>query len=117
MLQSFNAVPETRIPFYAGLLVAVFTFCEFLSGMLWAKVSDVIGRKMTLLIGIVCGMGTTVAFGLAKSLAAVVVARALGGLLNPNVGVVQTCVGEIAGGKKRQGEWFIYLLILCIWLD
>ena len=117
MLRSFNTVPETHIPFYAGLLVAVFTFCEFLSGMVWARISDVVGRKMTLLIGITCGIGTTAAFGFSRSLVAVVSARALGGLLNPNVGVVQTCVGEIAGGRKRQGEYMPYRYLPILWLD
>lgn len=83
MIQSFGEVPDERIPFYAGLLVAVFTFCEFLSGMIWARISDVIGRKKTSLIGITCAIITTISFGVSKSMVAAIVTRALGGLFNP----------------------------------
>jgi MFS family permease len=50
MIQSFQ-VPEHDIAFYSGALIAVFTFGEFLSGVVWARISDRIGRKPTVLIG------------------------------------------------------------------
>lgn len=105
MIQSFPGVNDTDIPFYAGLLVAIFTFCEFLSGMLWARVSDRIGRKPTLLIGAVCGMITSLSLGVSRSLALATASRAFGGLFNPNVGLVQTCVVELAVEKEQRGGW------------
>ena len=77
--------------------------------MVWAKVSDRIGRRRTLLIGILCGIVSAVSFGLLRSVAAAVAARAIGGLLNPNVGVVQTCIGELAERKEQQGT-ILYIL-------
>lgn len=103
MIQSFPGVDETDIPFYAGLLVAVFTFCEFLSGMVWARVSDRIGRKPALLIGAVCGMITSLGLGISRSLTLAIASRAFGGLFNPNVGLVQTCVVELAEEKEHRG--------------
>lgn len=38
MIGSFNEVPDAQISFYAGLLIAIFTFSEFLSGMIWSSV-------------------------------------------------------------------------------
>ncbi|KAI8949374.1 major facilitator superfamily domain-containing protein [Xylaria longipes] len=102
MIQSFNEVDESMIPFYAGLLVAVFTFCEFLSGMVWARVSDDIGRKTTLLFGSICGIATTLVFGTSRSMLQAAIARTLGGFLNPNVGLVQTCVVEFANTKEQR---------------
>lgn len=103
MLRSFDSVDETDIALYAGVLIAVFTFCEFLSGMIWARIADTIGRKPTLLIGIIGGIASATLFGLSRNLILAIVARAIGGLLNPNVGVVQTCICELATRKEQQG--------------
>ncbi|EEP82521.1 predicted protein [Uncinocarpus reesii 1704] len=103
MIESFAEVKQAGIPVYAGLLITVFTFCEFISGIIWARISDRIGRKATLVIGTFCGIFATVSFGLSRSMTAAVLSRALGGLANPNVGVVQTCIGELVRERKQQG--------------
>ncbi|KAF1982268.1 MFS general substrate transporter [Aulographum hederae CBS 113979] len=120
MIQSFDQVPDDNkaadtdagIAFYAGVMVSVFTFCEFLSATVWARVSDHIGRRPTLLLGIVGSILSALSFGFSRSLAAAVAARAIGGLLNPNVGVVQTCVGELAKRKEQQAKAFSYVPFL-----
>jgi MFS family permease len=55
MIKSSGQVDESQIPFWAGVLISVFTFCEFLTGTIWASISDKIGRRRTLLIGSSCG--------------------------------------------------------------
>lgn len=102
MIQSFPGVKDVDIPFYAGLMIAVFTFCEFLGAMLWAKLSDRIGRKTALLIGSVCGIITSLTLGLSRSLELAIASRAFGGLLNPNVALVDTCAVELAAESKEQ---------------
>jgi MFS family permease len=104
MIQGFHSVHESQIAYHAGMFIAIFTFCEFLSGMVWARVSDKIGRKMTLLLGCLCGIVTTLGFGLSRSIVMATSFRALGGLLNPNIGVVQTCTVELAERKEQQGK-------------
>jgi len=105
MLQSFHEVPDQDIAFYTGLLVAVVTFGEFLSAMAWARISDRIGRKPTLLIGTAFGTITAVSLGLSRSIAAAVASRAFGGLLSANASLVQTCTGEIAR-REQQAKAF-----------
>ena len=102
MIQSFE-VPEHEIAFYSGALTAVFTFGEFLTGVVWARVSDKIGRKPTALVGIFCGLVAALALGLSRSVGVAIASRAFGGLFNPNVGLVQTCTGELAS-KEQRGE-------------
>jgi MFS family permease len=102
MIQSFE-VPEHDIAFYAGALVGVFTFGEFLTGIVWAHVSDRIGRKPTLMIGTLSGLIAALSLGLSRSVAVAIASRAFGGLFNPNVGLVQTCTGEPAS-KEQQGK-------------
>lgn len=104
MVQSFQEIPDHDIAFYAGLLVAVFTFCEFLGGMVWAKASDRIGRKPTLLMGALCGIISALFLGMSRSVATAIASRAFGGFFNPNVSLVQTCTAEIAK-KEQQGTY------------
>lgn len=105
MIQSFGQVDESQIPFWAGVLITVFTFCEFLTGTIWARISDKIGRRKTLLIGSSCGAFAAIWFGLSPSLWVAVAARAFGGLGNPNVGLVQTCVVEMVQEKQRRSKY------------
>ncbi|KAL2131704.1 hypothetical protein VTI74DRAFT_4723 [Chaetomium olivicolor] len=104
MVQSFN-VPELDIAFYAGSLVAVFTFGEFLTGFVWARVSDRVGRKPTLMLGIACALASALSFGLSKSVGVAIATRAFWGMSNPNVGLVPTCTGELAS-KEQQANAF-----------
>ncbi|KAH7310788.1 major facilitator superfamily domain-containing protein [Stachybotrys elegans] len=112
MVRSMDEVDDAQIPYYAGLLISVYTFAEFLSGILWAKVSDHICRRATLLIGSVCGMTTAISFGFSRSIAFATAARAFGGLFNPNVGIVQTCVAESVHHKEQQVKAFSFVTFI-----
>lgn len=55
MMQSFLAtVPrrDAQVAAYASLTVALFTLGEFLMGIVWPKISDRLGRRPTLMIGV-----------------------------------------------------------------
>lgn len=105
MVQSFGGGSKANPALLVGLLIAVFTFSEFISATIWAKVSESIGRKWTLLIGVFGAMASAFFFGLSRSIYVAVAIRAFGGLANPNVGVVQTCVGEIVKDKGHLGDF------------
>ena len=73
---------ETKISFYAGMVTSAFTFAEFSTSVLWGRLSDKIGRKPVLLMGL-GGTGLSVLlFGFSTSLPVALFARALGGFLN-----------------------------------
>ena len=105
MVQSFGD-SEDNTAFLVGLLIAVFTLSEFINATIWARASDNMGRKWTLLIGGFGSMISASLFGLSKSIYAAVAIRVFGGLVNPNVGIVQTCVGEMIKEKSHQGKSF-----------
>ena len=98
---------------YAGAMVSVFTFGEFVMAPQWAKISDRIGRKPTLLIGSAGAMFSALLFGFSSSLPLAIFARALAGLLNPNLGVVQTYVGELVS-KDYQGMLFLLQMMIML---
>jgi MFS family permease len=99
---------EANAALYASLTVALFTFGEFLMGVAWAKTSDTIGRKPTLLIGVIGGSLSAIAFGCSSSLWMALGARAFGGLVNPNTGVISAFVGELVRRKDDQGTCSAY---------
>jgi MFS family permease len=90
MVKDFNITDDAnKISFYAGMVTSAFTFAEFSTGVMWGRLSDKIGRKPVLLMGL-AGTGLSVLiFGFAQSLPVALFARALGGLLNGYVSPVQ----------------------------
>jgi MFS family permease len=56
----------------------------------WGTLSDRIGRRPVLLIGLAGNIFTSVLFGTSQSFAWAVCARAAAGLLNGNISVVKT---------------------------
>lgn len=105
MVQSFSD-PESgdkNAAIYASVMVSVFTFGEFIMAPQWARISDRIGRKPTLLIGSMGAMFSAVFFGLSSSLPMAIVARTFAGMLNPNLGVIPTFIGEMVS-KEQQGN-------------
>ena len=83
MVKDFNITEdESKISLYAGMVTSAFTFAEFSTGVMWGRLSDRIGRKPVLMIGL-AGTGLSVLmFGFASNLPMALIARALGGLLN-----------------------------------
>lgn len=77
MIESFHITSnDQQIALYAGMVTSAFAFAEFMSGMLWGRLSDRVGRKPVLLTGL-AGTGISmIVFGFSKSLATALIARA-----------------------------------------
>ncbi|KAF9436775.1 hypothetical protein BGZ76_003006 [Entomortierella beljakovae] len=82
-----------------------FVYFMFCTSIFWGFMSDRYGRRPILLFGL-CGSGIAcVFFGLSKSLAWAITSRAMCGLLNGNVGVAKSMLGEISD-KTNQSQAF-----------
>jgi len=107
MIDSFGiARTENEIAVFAGMVTSSFAFAEFTTGMWWGRLSDKIGRKPVLMIGLVGTLVSMVIFGFAQSFPVALLARAAGGLLNGNIGVIQTTVAEMVPRKEHQPRAF-----------
>ena len=83
MIEDFHVTDdESKISFYAGMVTSSFTLAECLTGILWGRLSDRVGRKPILLTGLAGTALSVLIFGFAPSLPVALFARALGGLLN-----------------------------------
>jgi MFS family permease len=83
--------------YYAGWITGAFMLGRFLTSYKWGVISDRIGRKPVLLLGITSVLVFSLAFGLSTSLWFAIVSRFLLGLGNGIVGVSKTCISEICG--------------------
>lgn len=114
MVESFHVTDNDRkIALYAGMITSAFTFAEFSAGMFWGRMSDRIGRKPVLVMGLVGTAISMVVFGFAPNLPTAMIARALGGLLNGNIGVLQTTVAELVTVKEHQPR--AYSIMPFVW--
>ncbi|KKY25019.1 putative mfs multidrug transporter [Phaeomoniella chlamydospora] len=114
MIASFHITQDRdQISTYAGLLITAFTFAEFSTGVVWGKISDKIGRKPALIMGLAGTTASMILFGFSTSLPMALIARALGGFLNGNVGVLQTTVAELVTVKEHQPR--AYSIMPFVW--
>lgn len=114
MVESFQITQdESRISIYAGMLITAFAFAEFSTGVVWGRISDRFGRKPVLLMGLFGTAISMICLGFSRSMLAAVTARALGGLLNGNVGVLQTTVAELVTKKEHQPR--AYSIMPFVW--
>ncbi|KAI0014363.1 MFS general substrate transporter [Xylariaceae sp. FL0662B] len=114
MIEDFHITDDkSKISFYAGMVTSAFTFAEFSTGLLWGRLSDRIGRKPVLLTGLVGTALSVLIFGFAPNLTVALMARAIGGLLNGNMGVLQTTVTELITVKEHQPR--AYTIMPVVW--
>lgn len=114
MIESFHITNDgNRIALYAGLVTSVFAGAECLGAGFWGNLSDRIGRKPILLTGL-AGTGVSMLmFGFAPNLPVALLARAVGGALNGNIGVLQTTVNEVVKVEAHQAR--AYAIMPTVW--
>ncbi|PVI04101.1 MFS general substrate transporter [Periconia macrospinosa] len=114
MVESFGiAKTNGEISMYTGMVTSAFAFSECMSGIFWGRLSDRIGRKKVLLGGLFGTGLSMLLFGFATNLYMALFARALGGLLNGNIGVLQTTVAELVTVEKHQPR--AYSIMPFVW--
>ncbi len=91
-----------------ALLTAVYPVLQLLVAPLWGRLSDRVGRRRVLLIGIAGAAVSYVLFGFATSLAMLYVARAMGGLLSSAIfpaAAAYVADSTTAAGRSRGMAW------------
>ncbi|KAJ1980382.1 hypothetical protein H4R33_005485 [Dimargaris cristalligena] len=112
MVRDFHITDDPKaIGFYVGIVASAFSVAQLATGMLWGFLSDRIGRRPILLLGVMGTIVSSLMFGLSQSLAWAVVARVLWGALNGNSCTAKTIMAEITD-ETNQAQGFS-LLPLC----
>ncbi|GJE96228.1 MFS general substrate transporter [Phanerochaete sordida] len=84
-----------KVGYYAGLVESLFFAAEAMFVLHWSRISDHIGRKPVLLIGMAGLCISMICFGLSKTYIALVLSRCLVGALNGNLGVIKSMMAEL----------------------
>jgi multidrug resistance protein len=82
-------------------LLALYSLMQFFFAPWWGRVSDRVGRRPVLLVGLFGSAASYLAFGLAGSLPVLFAARAANGLAGANVGVAQAYIADVTAPEER----------------
>ncbi len=87
--QDFGATPAA-----IGLLVAIHPAMQFVFGPIWGRLSDRVGRRPILLLGLVGSGLSYLLFGLATNLTWLIASRIMQGIAGANVPVAQAYIAD-----------------------
>lgn len=96
LAREFSATP-TQI----GLLMSVYSFCQFLFSPFWGSLSDRIGRRPVILISLVGGGLSYLMFAFAESLWILFAARALAGVFGGNISTAHAYIADVTTSENR----------------
>ncbi|KAJ7737770.1 major facilitator superfamily multidrug-resistance, DHA1 sub-family [Mycena maculata] len=103
---------EAKTGFYAGLLESAFFLAESFTVFHFGRMSDIYGRRPTLLLAPV-GLGIAMlGFGLSKTFWTLFLFRCAQGAFNGNIGVAKTVMNEISDSSNAAD---IFSLIPLMW--
>jgi DHA1 family tetracycline resistance protein-like MFS transporter len=85
-----------------GMLLGCYSLMQFLTAPLWGRLSDRIGRRPVILIGLCGSAGTFLTFGLAPNLFVLFLARvAAGALTSASLPTAQAYIADVTPPEKR----------------
>ena len=87
--------------FMIGVIVASFSFMMFIFTPIWGRVSDRIGRKPVLLIGLVSSIIGYLTFALTDSLTMLIASRMLAGIGGANISAAQAYIADVTPPDQR----------------
>ncbi|ORY45215.1 major facilitator superfamily MFS-1 [Rhizoclosmatium globosum] len=112
MVRDFGISSEKDVGFYVGFIASSFSLAQFMTSLLWGWVSDRVGRRPVLLIGLLGNSISLLMFGQAHSLQMAILSRMFCGFLNGNIGIAKCVIGEITTPKTQA---FGFSLIGIMW--
>lgn len=113
MIQSFG-INEQDVGRYSGLILSSFMFGQFISNYIWGLISEKIGIKPVLLIGLISSFICTIAFGFSNSILWAIIIRLLQGMFSGNLGVTKTYLYLITDKSNETKAFAMYPVGMCI---
>lgn len=100
-----------KVGYYAGLIESLFFAAEAMFVLHWSRISDYIGRKPVLLIGMAGLCVSMLCFGLSTTYLGLVLSRCLVGALNGNLGVIKSMMAELTD-RTNMAQGFAWLPVV-----
>ena len=95
-----------EIGFWVAIMMAGYSLAQFLFSPFWGMLSDRVGRRPVIMMGLVGNTVFFTVFGLSSSLFMAFIARFLAGAANANIAVAKAYIGDISDHSnlaKRMG--------------
>ncbi|KAG1852064.1 MFS general substrate transporter, partial [Suillus tomentosus] len=105
---------DAAVGYYAGIIESLFFVAQALMVLRWGRLSDRIGRKPVLVIGLSGACISILCFGLSTTFWSLVISRCLCGLLNGNAGVMKTMMGELTDSTNMAQAFALFPFVWCI---
>ncbi|THH19232.1 hypothetical protein EW146_g1881 [Bondarzewia mesenterica] len=87
---------ERKVGYYAGLIESLFFMAEATMVLQWSRLSDRVGRRPILMVGLLGLTISMLCFGLSKTFLTLVLSRAFAGGANGNIAIMKSMVAEIS---------------------
>lgn len=100
MVEDFGYTGK-ELGYHVGGLAATFCLAQFVSSVPWGSLSDRIGRKPPVVMGVLGSAVGMVVLGISTSYSQAVAGRAISGLLTGNVGILKSFLTEITDDSNR----------------
>jgi len=84
-----------------GLLMASFSAMQFLFAPLWGRLSDRIGRRPVLMVGLAGSVASYAVFGFAETLALLFASRIAAGIFGATIGTAQAYIADVTPAEQR----------------
>ncbi|WP_085446540.1 MFS transporter [Magnetofaba australis] len=88
-------------PAEIGWLMAIYSLMQFLCAPLWGGLSDRIGRRPVLIIGLFGSALSYLIYGLAESFTILMISRAVAGVMGANIAAAQAAMADLTPPEKR----------------
>ena len=88
-------------PFEVGCLVGIFSLAQFFFAPVWGKVSDRVGRKPILVLGLIGTIAGYLLMATAESVTVLFAARLLAGIAGANISAAQAYLADISKPEER----------------
>ena len=85
-----------EVGLWVGLLMTSYSAAQFLFSPFWGSVSDRIGRRPVLMVGLIGNTVFFTMFGLANTLFIALTARFMAGVFNGNLAVARAYIGDVS---------------------
>ncbi|KAH7926034.1 MFS general substrate transporter [Leucogyrophana mollusca] len=105
---------EAKVGYYVGLIESIFFATEALTVLRWSRLSDRIGRKPVILIGLFGLCVSMLAFGLSRTFWTLVLSRCICGMLNGNNGVMKSMIGELTDSTNMAQAFSLLHIVWCV---
>ncbi|KAI6115686.1 major facilitator superfamily domain-containing protein [Pisolithus croceorrhizus] len=105
---------DRKIGYYAGVIESLFFVAQALTALYWSRLSDYIGRKPVLLVGLAGLSASNLCFGLSREFWSLVASRCIAGALNGNVGVMKSIVGEITDNTNMARAFALIPIVFSV---